>query len=48
MVSQEITCEREDTKMRSMSVEVWSVIWVGFVTTWVKLKDEVTDDNFEG
>ena len=47
MVLQEITCEGEETRTRSISVQVWSETRVGSVTIWVKLKDEVTDDSLE-
>ena len=47
IVSQEITCGGEETKARSMSVQLWSETRVGSETTWVKLKENITDDNLE-
>ena len=47
IVEQDITCEGEETKIRSIRVYEWSEIRVGSVTTCVKLNEEVTEQSLE-
>ena len=45
IVVHDLTKLTEDTKIRSIRVEEVAVTHVGLETTWVRLKDEVTDNN---
>ena len=47
MVVHETTLTEDDTKMRSMRLEVVLVTRVASVTIWLRLKDDTTDNNLK-